>query len=36
MTRRQPLFVKYAALIVVLAGVALFVSGAIEIYFSHR
>ena len=36
MTRRQPLFVKYAALIVALAGVALLVSGAIEIYFSHR
>jgi len=36
MTLRQPLFVKYAALIMALAGVALLVSGAIEIYFSHR
>jgi signal transduction histidine kinase/CheY-like chemotaxis protein len=36
MTLRQPLFVKYAALIMALAGVALLVSGAIEIYFSDR
>ena len=36
MTLRQPLFVKYAALILVLAGASLLVSGAIEIYFSDR
>jgi hypothetical protein len=36
MTLRQPLFVKYASLIMALAGVALLVSGAVEIYFSHR
>jgi len=36
MKLREPLFVKYAALIVALAGISLLVSGAIEIYFSHR
>ena len=36
MTLRQPLFVKYAALILALAGAALLASGAIEIYFSDR
>ena len=36
MTLRQPLFVKYAVLILVLSGAALLVSGAIEIYFSER
>jgi len=36
MTLRQPLFVKYAALIMALAGGGLLASGAIEIYFSHR
>ena len=36
MTLRQPLFVKYAALIMALAGAGLLASGAIEIYFSHR
>src|SRR5262245_44407580 len=36
MTRRQPLFVKYAVLITTLAGTALVVSGAVEIYFSHQ
>ena len=36
MTLRRPLFVKYAVLITALAGAALLVSGAIEIYFSYR
>jgi len=36
MKLREPLFVKYAAPIVALAGISLLVSGAIEIYFSHR
>ena len=36
MTPRQSLFVKYAALIMALAGAGLLASGAIEIYFSHR
>ena len=36
MTLRQPLFAKYSILITALAGAALLVSGAIEIYFSDR
>jgi signal transduction histidine kinase/CheY-like chemotaxis protein len=36
MTLRHPLFARYAILITALAGAALLVSGAIEIYFSDR
>src|SRR5688572_15131440 len=36
MTPRHPLFAKYAILITALAGAALLLSGAVEIYFSDR